>query len=540
MTAGIMQLIAYGAQDVYLTGNPQITFFKVVYRRHTNFSIEAIEHQFAGEPGFNKRITAKITRNADLVNRVYIRVNIASINPEATKFAWIRRLGHALIRLVDIFIGGTRIDTHYGTWLDIWYELARFGNHEKGYARMIGDVPEMTTYNTDIKPEYILYIPLQFWFNRFVGLSVPIIALQYHDMTVSVEFNNAETLVIRDCNFDISKIIMNNATLLVDYIYLDTEERRRFAQVGHEYLIEQLQFNGNELVTDLVKLYRVDFNHPTKEIFWAVKNGNYTTGKEFIYYTNDDEWSVEDAACVIIEKSIAIDNDPTDIVGGIWQEVPGGDNITVGTLNINNTIFSSVWVNADSLKIGDYGITSKIIADVTIKDHDGNTIIDCLNVETTLTIRDLSIPIEFMEDTRFNKCDSIVYQFNNYGILIDGTLNPVEFSLLQLNGYDRFDRREGAYFNYVVPEKHHTNTPIDGINVYSFALFPEEHQPSGTANLSRIDRTDLTVWFKDPLQTTTNPSINFLNPENRLFIYGTNYNILRIFSGLGGLAYSVG
>ena len=159
---------------------------------------------------------------------------------------------------------------------------------------------------------------------------------------------------------------------------------------------------------------------------------------------------------------------------------------------------------------------------------------------TSLTIRDLSISVENMEDTRFNVCDPIVYQFNNYGIMIDGTINPVESGLLHLNGHERFDRREGAWYNYVQPEMHHSNTPADGINVYSFSIYPEEHQPSGTANLSRIESTDLFLRFVDPTDENDNPSINLINEDNRLFIYGTNYNILRIMSGLSGLAYTVG
>ena len=108
--------------------------------------------------------------------------------------------------------------------------------------------------------------------------------------------------------------------------------------------------------------------------------------------------------------------------------------------------------------------------------------------------------------------------------------NIVEHGLLQLNGHDRFDRREGAYFNYVQPDQHHTNTPADGINVYSFALHPEQHQPSGTANLSRIDNTQLNLWFADPTARRGLPSLNFLSTDNKLFIFSMNYNVLRVMS----------
>jgi len=239
---------------------------------------------------------------------------------------------------------------------------------------------------------------------------------------------------------------------------------------------------------------------------------------------------------LIVEKSISIGSDPTDIAGGTWTPVLPTSFQTVGTLNIQNKSTSVVYVNPESLKIGNYGITDKINADVIIEE---NETITCASVDTTLTVRDFSIPVELMDDTRFNVCDPIVYQFNNYGILIDGTRNPVTSGLLRLNGHDRFDEREGAYFNFVQPDQHHENTPRDGINVYSFALFPEEHQPSGTANLSRIDRTDLFVSFADTTQDANDPDLNFFNEDNRIYIFGTNYNILRVYSGLSGLAYSV-
>src|SRR3990172_4752122 len=178
MAGGLMQLVAYGAQDVYLTGNPQITFFKVVYRRHTNFSIEAIEHTLNGNPNFGRRSTVTITRNGDLITNTYLMVRLEQVKPSAelgSKFAWVRRLGNALIHSVEVEIGGSKIDKQYGTWLDIWYELARdAGDKERGFAHMIGDVPQLVDYNSDVKPEYLMFIPLKFWFNRHVGLALPL------------------------------------------------------------------------------------------------------------------------------------------------------------------------------------------------------------------------------------------------------------------------------------------------------------------------------------------------------------------------------
>lgn len=535
MSGGLMELAAHGTQDLYLTGNPQITFFKTVYRRHTNFSMETTINVFNGEPNFGKKLTAKLPRSGDLVTKLYIQVKIKKVDPKNTNFAWIRRLGHAIVKQVTIEIGGTVFDRHYGTWLDIWYELARKGDHEVGYAKMIGDVPRLTNYNDSIKPEYTLYIPLQFWFNRFTGLAIPTIAIRYPDINIHVDFEKAEYLAIREADFDTSQLKIVDANILTEYVFLDTDERKRFAQSAHEYLIEQVQWDGPMNVPSEVHTYRLDFNHPTKEIIWAMKNGNYTSGKQFVYYTNNDTYCPKEGASLIVEKSISLANDPSFIVGGEWIEIESGSFESIDNFNISNASEESVYFNPTSLKIGDYGITDKISADIII-DRDNNII--CQNLSTTLTVRDFSIPVCNMEDTRFNVSDPIVYQYNNYGVLIDGTINPVDLGLLQFNGQDRFDRREGLYFNNAQPEQHHSNTPADGINVYSFAFYPEEHQPSGTANFSRIEKSDLRLWFKDPTQECGLPDLHLFNKENILYIFATNYNVMRILSGLVGLCYT--
>lgn len=189
MGGGLMQLVAYGAQDVYLTGNPQITYFKVVYRRHTNFSMETVEHSMSGSTDFGRTATVTILRNGDLATKVALKVRLNAVRlalkneDDVLSVAWVRRLGHCLLEHVEVEIGGARIDKQYGTWFDIWYELTHDVNQERGYRQMIGDVAELTalhevssTTETTILPEYTLYIPLQFWFNRNTGLALPLIA----------------------------------------------------------------------------------------------------------------------------------------------------------------------------------------------------------------------------------------------------------------------------------------------------------------------------------------------------------------------------
>jgi Large eukaryotic DNA virus major capsid protein/Major capsid protein N-terminus len=568
MAGGLMQLVAYGAQDVYLTGNAQITFFKVVYRRHTNFSMECIELSLNGTPDFGRRSTVTITRNGDLITKMYLLVTLNQVIPSANlgaKFGWVRKLGNALIDYIEVEIGGSKIDKQYGVWLNIWYELARdAGKQERGYAKLVGDVPELTSYNSDIKPEYKMFVPLKFWFNRHVGLALPLIALQYHEVRLNFEFNNVAQLIVANDAFkanDANSLSLKDVQLLVDYIYLDSEERRRFAQVGHEYLIEQLQFTGTESVNSQTGKYKLDFNHPTKELIWAVTNGNYTSGQKFVCYTNAEDWTstLEECAEKILRESIALlsveenvpssDGDQCTVLDGEqkpecgeWEEFcPEMAGCTTnGKIYVRNeSKTKALWVSTSTLQIGSYNLTDKIWADILVCE-DATTVADVkvTITYTDLTVRDISFPVSQMTDTRARSDDPCVYEPTNYGVLIDGTGNPVAYGLIQLNGHDRFDRREGSYFNYVQPYQHHTNTPSDGINVYSFALYPEQHQPSGTANLSRIDNTQLNLWFADPTFISGLPTLNIFNPDNKLYIFDVNYNILRVMSGMGGLAYS--
>lgn len=536
--------------------------FKVVYRRHTNFSMEAVEHSLNGNPNFGRNSTVTITRNGDLITKIYLLVKLDKVKPTAecgSKFAWVKRLGHALIQSVEVEIGGSKIDKHYGTWLNIWYELARdAGDKKRSFAKMIGDVPELTKYDSSEKPEYTLYVPLKFWFNRHVGLALPLIALQYHEVRLHFAFTPIEKLIVANDEFkqnDMKGLQMKDAQILVDYIYLDSEERRRFAQVGHEYLIEQLQFTGEESVQTQTGKYKLDFNHPSKELVWAVKNGNFTTGKKFLCYTHEDDWEhhLEHAAEKLLRESITLltvddsvqssDGDQCNVVDGEekpecgeWEEFcPGTSGTTTnGKIHVRNEHQTkAVWVSTSTLKVGNYNLTDKIHADIFVGD-DAKSVADVRVkiLDTKLTVRDVSIPIELMDDTRVRSDDPRVNQHHNFGVCIDGHGNPVEYALLQLNGHDRFDRREGSYFNYVQPDQHHTNTPADGINVYSFALHPEQHQPSGTANLSRIDNTQLNVWFKDPTAKHGHPSLNVFNPDNKLYIYDLDIRVKKLIQKL--------
>jgi hypothetical protein len=253
-----MQLVAYGAQDVFLTGKPEISFFKVVYRRHTNFAMESIEQTFNGNPALGNRVTCTISRNGDLVTNMWLEAKIKDNG------AYVNSVGHALIEYVELEIGGQRIDKHYGEWLEVWSELTLPEEKRAGFKEMIGrrDAGKGTPLESTK-----LYVPFQFFFCRNPGLALPLIALQYHEVKINLKFRDVENLKNGVSSIEFA----DTPKLYVDYVYLDTDERRRFAQASHEYLIEQLQHTGPETANSTGN-YRLNFNHPVKELVWVTRN----------------------------------------------------------------------------------------------------------------------------------------------------------------------------------------------------------------------------------------------------------------------------
>lgn len=600
MPGGLIDIISYGTQELFLTGTPEISFFKSVYRRYTNYSIESFEIPFDNEVGFGLSSEVTLRPIGDLINKIYLKIKIPRINfkrqvafdtlrnytnylnklyseyqryllymnvnanayraaieiytasniiyseemvdailkvydaysttisyassiswfnincpikyiephhfnlliiangikeyyntgdirmdplllkkesfkvildkalslcqkiqeyyenqiHEAIlkqndetnlnyKFAWVNRLGHSIIDYIDIYIGNDRIDRQYGNWLDIWYELAGKKDQNEIYMKMIGNVPELTNFDRNEKPEYSLYIPLQFWFNRFNGLSLPILALQHSDVKISVKLRNFSSCAYIERKTDIKESddafnlddLFNNdlsfgsnrileASLIVDYIFLDRSERRKFARSSHEYLIDQIQtMHINDIEDEKVQV-KLDFNHPCKEIIWVLQKQSF----------------------------------------------------------INN--------------------------------RDGHT-----------------------------KC-----RWNNFTPNKNNKGFSIEYASLDFNGYPRVDRFKAMYYNYLQPYEHHSNTPSDGINVYSFALLPEEQQPSGSCNFTRIKRSILNLWINPDMfsfyeSDKTDENINFIDKQEKCFtkldlwIFVISHNILRIAGGTGAVAF---
>jgi len=547
MGGGLMQLVAYGAQDVYLTGSAQITFFKVVYRRHTNFSVEPIPQTFNGAPEFGRTVTCTINRSGDLITNMYAAIKLKEVTGD--NFGYVRRVGLAIVQHYKIEIGGTKLDEQYGDWLNIWYELSHKVGQERGFSRMIGDVPELTDINNNNKPTYQLYVPLQFWFNRNNGLALPLIALQYHDVRITIDFRSAAQCVNIPVGGAAPAIAMDEAQLVIDYVYLDSEERKRFAQASHEYLFEQLQFTGSESIAGITNKYRLNFNHPSKFLVWAPHLEKYSNANDYIAYTAGNDWEAarERYAKVMWLATRATLASPS-----------------AGVYRINNTISGDLgevvapeaasWVKSTD-------INSKVTAQAIFSDnvigassYINATIDNVVLLTNNFTMEDLSLTVEdsistFASGTVpavvtsfVNAKSFTVLDHFNYGNNIDRSDNPVVAAKLQLNGSDRFQERDGHYFNYVQPFQHFSNTPADGMNVYSFALKPEDHQPSGTCNFSRIDNATLNLRLgsknTDGTSTYLSSSIGGSNSNSLLNIYTVNYNVLRVMSGMAGAAYS--
>jgi hypothetical protein len=527
MGGGLLQLVSYGAQDIYISGNPQITFWKVLYKRHTNFAMESIEVTFNGQADFNKRVTAVINRNADLMYRTYVQVVLPAVDFSVValqRFRWLNFIGHRLIKTVELEIGGQRIDRQYGDWMQIWTQLSQDAGTIDALNDMLGNTHDLVLmkdkkgYALDAScagseltnscapragtPARTLYIPLQFWFCRNPGLAIPLIALQYHEVRINIEFeqwiNCTYYEVVTGTAVPTSIQSLTAASLYIDYIYLDTEERRRFAQQTHEYLIEQLQFTGAESITSSSNKIQLNFNHPVKELVWVVQRDSFvdcTPNQEFIVEVNGcqpfnytDDFSTEGIVMDVLARGSLASSTSASFVPTIGADGASGPYFLqgLGAPGQGPSLAGASWLDSTSAQ------TQAIV----------------------------------FEDTTNYLLAKVILQS---GVKCEGK-NPVEVAKLQLNGQDRFTEREGRYFSRVQPFQHHTRTPAQGINVYSFALKPEEHQPSGTCNFSRID--------KATLQLTVSVNTVRGGRTAQVRVYAVNYNVLRVMSGMGGLAYS--
>jgi hypothetical protein len=442
MPGAILQLSAYGPQDKILTGNPQITYFVSIYKRHTNFAIQFIELLFNGQIDFGKKVYCNIDRIGDLVNELMLYFELPNINEvlginvEENEYYWVNGIGNALIKYIDISIGGNIIDKSYGMWLNIWSELTISTTKKLAYNKMVGQLEGNTNINPYNNNSLKLYVPLFFWFCKNLGSSLPIIGLQNSEVRLNIILRDVNELIISKTgqyldNNQVSQIHLIKGSLYTKYIFLEDNERKFFANQRLQYLVEQLQvipnvlncngYTQNDQIVSVNKyehLIPIDFNHPVKELFW------------------------------VIQRPEAIMNVDSD-----GEYIPYGGN---------------QWFNYT------------------------------------------------------NEIYTVQNNINYKGLLKRGRL--------MFEGKERFDTLNSDFFNLIYPYYYHSgaNNYNNYIYIYSFSEEPENFQPMGSCNFSRIDNKSFYVELDNNQIYNENPIITF---------FGINYNLLLIQGGLATIGY---
>jgi len=517
MGGGLLQLVAYGAQDAYISGNPHITFWKVLYKRHTNFAIEAFRVNFTGAPNYGQRVVAVVNRNADLIWKTYVQVVLPDTSTGKTNpVLWSgddqRRIGYILLKKIEVEIGGQIIDTHYGEWLYLWECLTSNFDTSVKLDSMVGGAYNGTyTTNTSCggRPA-VLYIPLQFWFCRNPGLALPLIALQYHEVRFNITLGAATDLVSKGAYSSISQAAANlpdiqDMAMYMDYIYLDVEERRRFAQESHEYLIDQLQTGIPQTINTASGRLDLTLNHPVKELIWVFQDARKTDcGSDVtatIGYTQP--FTYDD---IVFKARIQINGqDRFDERYGdyFWKVQPYQHHTGGAFWPIHNAVATTATLaNGGAVQASFTGVIS------------GNTLTASAvtgTIVVNMLITGAGVPLgTYVTGYGTGAGGAGTYELSIFATVAStamlGSLNNVQ-----------------------------SQTSFNPINVYSFAISPEEHQPSGTCNFSRIDTATLVYE-----SITSGGAGNFPSkayPFN-FRVYAVNYNIFRIMSGMGGLAYS--
>ena len=467
----LMQLVAYGASDVYLTGDPKVTFFQTAYKRHTNFAMETVQQTVSGAltPGGLTSVT--LSRSGDLVGDMFVvlqptptSTSNLTTNNSVADMAWVAERAFSS---VEVFIGGQSIDKHYQLWFRLYAEVFLDDTKKQNYGKLTS-CPSPT--NSISSPSYV-YLPLMFWFNRNPGLYLPLISLQYHE--VRIDFSISPQYA--------SYFGTNPFAVWANYVYLDTTERDTFAKKPSEYLIEQVQYINPDPVgstnENTPSVIRMQYNHPVKELVWCYQTPAPSSNPNSL-------WNFSSST-----SNVNVTVDPSKLAGSLAPFSPA--HVGAPALYVPSPFLTPLYVNAAS------NVTT------------GNTISVQSNV--------LSGNVFWVES-------GIPIASSNAAF--GQEVGPLHQAKIILNGTDRFVPQYGKYFNQYQPYQYHSGVPYPGIYVYSFALKPEELQPSGTCNFSRIDMAQIAVNLK-----TGMPSLN-----QRMF--AVNYNILRIQSGLGGVAFA--
>lgn len=506
MTGAIIIIVAYGIQDLYLTGDPQITLFKILYRRHTNFAIESVPLNFTSTANFGETVSTIFPRQGDLVERVYLYAQIPAIPlfinqdtgevDKIKKMAWVRSLGFALIQEVSIEIGGKQIDKQYGEWLYVWSQLTN--RQDPGLDKMIGNISTVYQFSNG-KKGYELYVPLAFWLNRHTGLALPLISLSSSDVKLTIVFRRWEECLRVGPTHSLE--IMENVCPFLPGDYI-------------EQVINNQPIYG----------YFMDFDYLQKKIYYIKIQSPAALRKNF-------------------ESPLAPNSQDYRIYQSMSRQSvtpkPGTREVVENT----SLVYQPKLVNA-------YLYINYVYLDKEERLRFTRSSLEYLieqiqfNQEIGIRSPNVKQKLNLLHPCKAHywvgQLDSLVgpgtindlFNFTSSHIRFpDGSFygeNLVTNATLLLNGKERFSERSGKYFNEVQPYQHYHRGPAIGINVYSFCLHPELHQPSGTMNMSEVATVNMMMRLK-----------NVVNPQNtvRIRSYTVNYNILRILSGLGGLAF---
>jgi hypothetical protein len=506
--AGLLELVAHGIQDIYLIGNPQITFFKTIYKRHTNFSMEAYQISYDAKPMWGKRTTFNITRYADLIYTMFIEIDIPQIYSKFTydtdwtgpgkssndfntsdatgQISWVNNTGHAAVLYYDFKIGGQLIDRQYSEWMEIWTQLSQSESKKQGLDKLLN-----RNYNLEkTSVAQTVYIPLQFWFCRNIGLALPLIALQYHDVELEVNFRPLNQMTTFGANYYYSAtsnasniLILNNlydgAPLLTDS---DIQGRIIVFPDGAEYYIS-----------------------PIAEIDTTSQDG--TIADPYLITMVRDIPNIYNNATIYIKPNGILDMSYSPEIVEVRLYI---DYIYL------DTVEQREFANAKH---------RYLIEQVQYSGSESIT----ENIGTKRIPLVFNLPIK--ELFWVNQLDSVftINDLFNFSNTIDPSVdqgNIIASAQININGIERFSIRNADYFRLIQPYQKHTRSPNGFIYIYAFSVKPEEHQPSGCSNFSKLDTKELFL------------NINPNTGQQQVRVYALNYNILRIMSGMGGLAFS--
>lgn len=491
-----MILVAYGLENIYLTDDPQITFFKIVYRRHTNFSIEPIPQYFNIDGNFSNRVSAIISKNGDLINKMYVIVTLPIVKnlPENIVMKWTDNIGYVLMKSIEIEIGGLIIDKHYSDWLYIWNELNKT-NNQRGIDKMIGNIDILNNYS-NTKDAYTLYIPLQFWFCKNISLSLPIIALEHSEVKINIEFEDINKCIITGpshyiyltdsiCLFKLYELIkVGNDNLYIRFINFDETTMK----MGYIKCDPTIILLPNTILTGIESRYSTTIYDITTNIYSSI-----TLNNEILYLT---------------PSNTAFRN--------------------IFNLSLTNTYLLVDYVYLDNMERVKFARSNHEYL-INICQYDNSKIIfnttSKLKYGYTLATKELIIIAhnDYMINSFYTEPFNYTTSFDK--IIAKSLIKKI---LIKLNGFNRELDFDKNFYTYVQSLQHHKSIPPTGVFCYSFALYPDQHQPSGSCNLSKIDDISIDI--------TVEP-ISYSKPAY-VKVYAISYNILRIINGIAGLAFT--